>query len=115
MYKLIQKYEGRYHDIFTGQWSTYQSAKDCLHWQHKIEGEAIVDVDKVQLACVPAERLQEFLTNPAARPAEITVTDLPVMEGWAWWFGMGMATLITISLTAVVFWGTMKLVDWLRG
>ena len=109
MYKLIQRLEGRYHDLFSGNWSTYASAKECVHWQRKIEAEQIIDSDKVQLACVPAEKVQEFLTNPAASVMSIPANELPLLEpSWAYYAGMaialGIATMLLFFLAKFLIW-----------
>ena len=117
MYKLIQRIEGRYYDLMSADWSTYKSASTCVSWQRKLESEKVLDPDKVQLACVPAERLQEFLTNPAASVMSIPVTDLTVENTLSWhdYVGMGITATLVVGLTAVLLWGIVMGLAWMRG
>jgi hypothetical protein len=112
MYKMIQKFEGKYHDLLKPEWADYKSARECLSWQEKMQD---ILSSAVEIACVPATKASEYLANTTTPPPipPIELTSNP--PAWAVLIGWAMALCILILAAAGIGVVLIKAAAWMRG
>jgi len=101
MFKLIQKFDGKYVDMLTTKWSEYETAAACLKWQAEVEHQKLLN-ETVELTCVTAEKAEALLGGAALKPGdtvELVMTATPQIA----WYGYAIAAVMSVVISVIVW------------